>query len=137
MLRHHPKWMEVQKPVEKTTAKRFKTSSSGYSCSSNPSTPINIEEDDNNIAYNPFGRPPGRKIKKRKMKQTISTETTTSRSSRVHKEGCRVSVWSAPIAFCDCLWAHGSKNRPLPVHIGRHEPTSAQTGTHFLCVLVL
>ena len=78
LLRHQPKWIQLQQQVlEKTSVKRAKSSTSGYSSSSNPSTPINIEEDETiNNAYDPMTRPPGRKAEKRKMKQTTINEPT-------------------------------------------------------------
>ena len=79
LLRHQPKWIQLEQQVlEKTSVKRAKSSTSGYSSSSNPSTPINIEEDETiNNAYDPMTRPPGRKAVKRKMKQTIINELTS------------------------------------------------------------
>ena len=78
LLRHQPKWIQLQQQVlEETSVKRAKSSTSGYSSSSNPSTPINIEEDETiNNAYDPMTRPPGRKAEKRKMKQTTINEPT-------------------------------------------------------------
>ena len=78
LLRHQPKWIQLQQQVlEKRSVKRAKSSTSGYSSSSNPSTPINIEEDETiNNAYDPMTRPPGRKAEKRKMKQTTINEPT-------------------------------------------------------------
>ncbi|RWR72971.1 putative nuclease HARBI1 [Cinnamomum micranthum f. kanehirae] len=71
------KGRDEQQVLENTSVKRAKSSTSGYSSSSNPSTPINIEEDETiNNAYDPMTRPPGRKAEKRKMKQTTINEPT-------------------------------------------------------------
>ncbi|RWR85271.1 glutathione S-transferase T3-like protein [Cinnamomum micranthum f. kanehirae] len=68
---------DKQQVLAKTSVKRAKSSTSGYSSSSNPSTPINIDEDEIiNNAYDPMTRPLGRKAEKRKMKQTTINELT-------------------------------------------------------------
>ncbi|KAK9932588.1 hypothetical protein M0R45_019819 [Rubus argutus] len=69
LLRHQPKWIGIMQEMDsKKSKKRSNTCTTNISSSSTASTHIDIEDDMNTC--DPVSRPPGRKVEKRKLKET-------------------------------------------------------------------